>query len=207
MISAPTRRSPLTLTLALALALGLATTARAEEPAAAPAPADDGHFLSLTLSPIHLAMPVLEVTAEYRVLPKLGVAGFLGAGQYTQETEIGGTVVDEDTFLVLEVGAQVRYYVLGDFDHGMQLGAEVLYLHLSGDDLSSSTVSGSGAGVAVGPFLGYKIATRIGFTFDVQLGYQVILVSAEASNDQGQSATSDETSGSPLLNLNVGWSF
>ena len=57
--------------------------------------------------------------------------------------------------------AQVRVYVIGDFRHGMQLGGEVLYLHLNDDRIAIS-----GEGLAVGPFLGYKIMIDAGFTFD-----------------------------------------
>lgn len=72
------------------------------------------------------------------------------------------------------------YYVLGDFEHGMQLGAEAIYLYLDGDGTSSIQVSG--AGFALGPFVGYKTATNIGFTFDAQLGVEYLVASGNASD-------------------------
>lgn len=194
--------------VALCLAWGLPAAAHASDPAEPVAEADDGHMLSITVSPIHLFMPVVEITGEYRLSPKLGVAGILGGGQYTQETKAGDTVIAEDTFTVFEAGAQVRYYVFGDFEHGMQIGAELIYMHLAGDNLQDTNVSGSGAGLAVGPFIGYKIATDLGFTFDAQLGYEFVAVQAEASDsDTGESGSDSDSQGIPLLNLNVGWSF
>ena len=51
----------------------------------------------------------------------------------------------------------------------------------------------------MGSFLGYKIATDVGFTFDGQLGVEH--VSAQADNGQSNKTWI------PLLNLNIGWSF
>lgn len=47
---------------------------------------DDGPSMSLTFSPLHLVLPILELTGEYRVNPKLGVAVILGGGKVTPET-------------------------------------------------------------------------------------------------------------------------
>ena len=45
----------------------------------------------------------------------------------------------------------MRAYVIGDFRHGMQLGGEVLYLHLN-----DSRIATTGEGLAVG----LSLATR-----------------------------------------------
>jgi hypothetical protein len=151
---------------------------------------------SLTFSPLHLLLPVVELTGELRVHDKVGVALVVGAGK------ISDTVSNVKlTASVVEVGAQLRGYVVGDFRHGMQLGAEVLYLHLSTTD-----VSARGAGVAVGPFLGYKYVAPIGFTVDVQLGVEYVAARATAT-DGSQSASNSNSTVIPLLNANVGWSF
>jgi len=155
---------------------------------------DSRPVFSLTISPLHLFLPVVELTGEYRALDKLGVALVAGAGKYTSDS---GNI----SAGVLEAGAQLRYYVVGDFRHGMQLGAEVLYLHLTDDQ-----VTATGEGVAMGPFAGYKIATRVGFTFEGQLGVEYVAARAEARNG---AVTASDTNAAwiPLLNLNVGWSF
>ena len=163
-------------------------------PAFAEAPAtssdDVQHDVSITFSPIHLTIPVFEVTGEYRLADKMGVA-FIGGG---------GTV---DGVTLIEAGAQFRYYVLGSFVHGAQLGAEVLYLHADGSD---ATVEVTGQGFGLGPFAGYKIATNLGFTFDAQVGAQYILATADASSGSAQ-ASAEDSDIIVLLNLNVGWSF
>jgi len=191
------------------LALGLVTlgalqcltnVASAEEPDAPSIRAEsaDDHprrVFSLTMSPLHLFLPVVELTGEARVADKLGIAGIAGAGKVSDDSASGTKL----TAGVWELGAQVRYYLFGDFRHGMQLGAELLYMHLS-----SSELAVSGAGVAVGPFAGYKIITDIGFTFDAQLGVEYVAARAE-TNDLARKAS--DHSFIPLLNLNVGWSF
>jgi hypothetical protein len=160
-----------------------------------PAPEPYVPFLAITWSPIHLALPVIELTGEVRVMPKMGLALLLGAGSVTVEETVPKTKVS-----VFEIGGQFRYYVLGDFRHGMQLGAELAYLHASG---STTTQSAIVAGTAVGPFAGYKFTAGVGFTFEAQLGVQRMFLAGESSNGN----TASESKFIPLLNLNVGWSF
>lgn len=155
---------------------------------------DVQHQVSITISPIHLSMPMVELTGEYRLTDKMGVALILGAGSIKS---LGRS------YTALEAGAQYRYYVLGSFIHGLQLGAEILYLSLSGADAG---IDAKGAGLAVGPFVGYKIATNIGFTFEVQGGAQYMAAGASAT-DGTNSASGKDSDIIPLLNLNVGWSF
>jgi hypothetical protein len=156
-----------------------------------PPPEHPRRVFSLTISPLHLTLPVVELTGEARVHDKIGVALIGGAGKYT-DPNINGV-----SATVYEVGGQVRAYVIGDFRHGMQVGGEVLYLHLS-----DARLAATGEGLAIGPFIGYKIMIDAGFTFDAQLGVEHI--SLQASN--ASNSASDKTF-IPLLNLNVGWSF
>jgi hypothetical protein len=151
------------------------------------------HGFSLTVSPLHLLAPMLEITGELRLADSIGVA-LIGGG--------GSVQIAETQFAVVEGGAQFRYYVFGTFDHGMQLGAEMMYVHVSGDDIANTGITGRGQGLAIGPFVGYKIATDVGFTFDAQLGAQGIVARGEAGNQ-----TADDSAVAVLLNLNVGWSF
>lgn len=182
------------LTVLLAAALFVLVT-----PSLAVADEDVQHTFSLTISPIHLALPMGEFTGEYRAGDKLGIGGILGFGSATVESSAG----DEDKLTLFEVGATLRYYALGSFIHGMQIGLEALYLYAGGD---VGGVAAAGEGLSVGPFIGYKIATNIGFTFDAQLGGTYILVGAEASDGETSETASDSAFGA-LLNLNVGWSF
>jgi hypothetical protein len=162
-------------------------------PGWAPAPPEPPHprrVFSLTISPLHLLFPVVELTGEARAHDNVGIALVGGAGRITDS--VSGIKAS-----VWEAGAQVRVYVMGDFRHGMQIGAEALYLHIDAPDITAT-----GEGLAIGPFLGYKVMTDEGFTFDTQLGVEHVSLRADAP---GQSAAEKEFI--PMLNLNIGWSF
>src|SRR5690606_23522377 len=134
--------------------------------------------------------PVVEMTGEFRLPLDLSVAAIGGFGSYEGVT-------------VWEAGAQVRYYLIGGFEHGMPLGVEALYVGGSG---SEAGVTAFANGIAVGPFVGYKLATDDGFTFDAGLGVQYMTVTGHARGS-GTSISVSDSGFIPLLNLNVGWSF
>ena len=161
--------------------------------------------VSITNSPFHLVMPVLELMAEYQVAPKIGAAGILGYGNITEIDDWG----DEVEVPILEIGGQLNYYLLGNFDKGMQVGLEVLYLNASAED---EDVSVSVDGLAVGPYLGYKWTAGFGLTFDIQAGYEKLLLRGEAEDKSDDvfeefGIEEEEETGIPLLNINIGWSF
>jgi len=193
------------------VAVGVAVGSIALFPGYADA-ADVEHVASITFSPIHLVLPVVELTGELRLQHGLSVAAIAGVGSVTLEqrtmTSTGFVTTDKQRFSVWELGGQFRWYPIGSFDHGMQLGVEFLYAHVSGTSVASPTTSGVGSGFAVGPFIGYKIATNIGFTFDAQLGVEWIGARATAKDSATGDANSTTSSAFiPLVNLNVGWSF
>jgi hypothetical protein len=187
----------------VALVLLLPATAAAQAGSAPSGVVEAGHprrVLSVTFSPLHLVLPVFEVTAEVRALDELGIAAVLGGGRVSEEATATDPALSAP---VVEVGLQARYYLLGDFRHGLQLGAEALYIYVS-DDVE--TVSATVHGLSAGPFLGYKYTADVGFTFDGQVGFQRLGLSGEAS-DGTQVVTEQQSDWSLLLNLNVGWSF
>jgi hypothetical protein len=211
--------------LGIALIVWIPSQALGQQPAAPPAPpqpafgyaqtghgqapttpieltdTDRLHDFSLTISPIHLLFPIVELTGEFRVGNQLGIAAIAGGGSMSVTNFTG----EELSFTVLEFGSQVRWYALGDFDHGMQLGAELLYIYVSGS-FERGSVTGTGSGLAMGPFIGYKISTDVGFTFDAQLGVQLAGIAARAS-DGTTAAEASDMQAIPLLNLNAGWAF
>jgi len=186
---------------AFLLTVNVGRIARAQVPTATVEEAHPRRKVSVTISPLHLTLPVLELTGEYRVLDKLGVAVVLGAGKVTPKATAG--LPPPPSVPVWEAGLQGRYYLLGDFRHGMQIGAEAIYMHAS---LDGNGVSAVADGFSLGGFLGYKVMADVGFTFDCQLGYQVVGFGASATNGQ-MTASRQSAQGAVLLNLNVGWSF
>lgn len=168
-----------------------------------PEPPAPKRNVSLTISPLHLIFPIVEATLEVRAHDRFSVAGTFGIGSVPVDNGNGTTT----KLAAYEVGGQLRGYATGDFDGGLELGAQLLYVHVASDDLQPGyKVSGTGAGFGVGPFVGYKLMTRGGFTFDAQGGFQYIAVHAEASS-QGSTSSGSDSAIKPLLNLRVGWSF
>jgi hypothetical protein len=161
----------------MVLALGaLSVPARAEAQATP-------RTTSVTISPVQLFNPIVEIAGERRLASKAGVAAIVG----------GGSVSEEGTrYGVWEVGAQFRGYLLGSFTRGLMLGGHVGYLHASGR-LASPTAYYVGR--QVGAFVGYKIVMQAGFTFEVQLGPMHIRSSATEAELQ------------TLASLRAGWSF
>ncbi len=152
------------------------------------APSDAApHELAVTISPIHLAIPVVELTGEYKLVDRQSAALILGAGTS------GGVGA-------FEIGGQYAYYLLGNFDHGLKLGLEGIFVAAGGS--AGTSVTAVGGGVSVGPFLAYKIAFDFGLTFDLGAGAQYVFITA---SDGTNSASADGFG--LLLNLNAGWSF
>ncbi len=148
------------------------------------------HHVSLTISPLLLLLPIAQVMGEFRVGDKFGAAAILG---------LGG-VLD---FFTVQVGGQFRYYLVGSFIHGLSLGAQLLTLVLTGEFGGSGVTA---AGISLAPFVGYKIATNVGFTFDAQLGPDFVLAGATSTLVKSTAESSNGAIGL-LFNLNVGWSF
>jgi len=137
---------------------------------------------SLTLSPIHLTGPIVELSYERALTEVHAVQAIAGAGQL-------------QGFSAYEGGAQYRAYLLGDFGTGLGLGAEVLGVSVSGS-------GATGTGMAAGPLVTAKATAGFGLTGVLDVGYQWGTASAS-----GNGQTASGSMGGLLLNLNVGWSF
>jgi hypothetical protein len=176
-------------------------------PVDATKPPDDSQILSLTFSPIHLILPIFEVTAEFRVVPHFGISVIGGYGKIT-ETTVGEFDTEQLKLTAYELGGQLVGYPLHSFQ-SLQLGAEVLWLKVDLGNVNAGNVqvSGAGNGVAVGPLIGYKLMSRAGFTFFVQGGFEYIAARAHANDTAGNTSSASQTQFIPLLNANIGWSF
>ncbi len=154
------------------------------------------HKTAITISPLHLLNPVVEFTGEFAMSRDIGVAAIAGLGSFKG-------------FTVFEIGGQYNYYLVGNFNHGMQIGAELLYVHLSKDAIDGDDeISGVGRGLGISPLLGYKYAAGFGLTFNIQAGPSLALIQADA--ERASDGATGSASGSEvglLLNINIGWSF
>lgn len=181
--------------LAAAAPLSAASAQPLAPAAQVEASASDSPDFAITISPVHLILPVVEATGEYRVSDRLGAALVLGYGE---------DVIFDDITL-WEAGAQLRWYALGSFAHGMQLGAELMALYGYARDDGDGTRD-TASGLTVGPFAGYKYTAGVGLTVEVQAGAQYVAV-RDGDDMSDLDDEDDESSFGPLVNLNLGWSF
>jgi hypothetical protein len=154
------------------------------------------HENSFTISPIHLLMPEFFASFEHKIQPKISVGILAGIGE-------------SSNFPVYEIGAKWSYYLIGTFEHGLPLTAELGYMHLSaGEGTIADDVSGSGSGVYLGPTIGYKYISDYGLTVNLAAGVQYFAITAKATDHSSGSTATASTDGiGPLLRLLVGWSF
>lgn len=156
-----------------------------------------------TFSPVHLIFPVGEISLERRIGDDFSAAVIAGVGQINVRFEDGVT----GGLLAWELGAQGRWYLLGSFQEGLHLGAELLYLRLIGEEFSEGDVTAASDATMVGPLIGYKLVTDLGFTLDAQAGGQVAWLRGDLRSSSGERDSGAEVILVPLLNLNIGWSF
>ena len=79
-------------------------------PSVAQAKDDNERKVSVTVSPLHLVVPMVELTGEFRLDDKVGLAAIGGVGSSAGVA-------------LWELGGQARYYFLGDFADGLLVGA------------------------------------------------------------------------------------
>jgi hypothetical protein len=179
--------------LCLAALLATSHVARADD--------DPERHVTVMVAPLRAIVPLGEITVEYAITPKLGASIELGAGQRT--ISAGD---DEATGTEIEGGAQVRYYAFGNFRHGMELGGEFLEEYVKfNEPLPGNIVGAAAGGATLGAFVGYKIITHVGFTFEAQVGARYLIVDPQVTGQATGVPAFDKWA--PLLHVNVGWSF
>lgn len=151
--------------LAASAALALPTTALGD---------DKDTRVAITLSPLHLILPVVELTGEFKVAERASVAVIGGAGRTSGVS-------------LWELGAQGRFFLLGDFADNVHVGAEALYAGGASSGLTA-------AGFSPGAFVGGKTTFDFGLVLDGQVGGAYYTSSGDGELDL-------------LLNLNLGWAF
>ena len=150
-----------------------------------------GHDLALTFSPFALLYPIAEVAGEYQVLESLGAGLILGVGKNEFDSD--------EKLMFWEAGAQVVYYPVGGFDHGMQVGVEAMF-----ESVSANANRMRHYGYAAGPLIGYKLVLSFGMTLAVQSGFAWV---KSHRRDTKSDAGVEKSNVQLLMNVNLGWSF
>ena len=157
-----------------------------------------GHTVAVSISPLHLILPMVELQAEYLAHPKFSASLIGGYGSIEAKNSWGETLKLD----VLEVGTQARGYFYGTSEGGAYGGLEVLYISIDG---GSAYGFGVGSGTSVGGFAGYKW-TWENFFIDLNGGLASIVITAEAT-DGAETAKEEKRKTGALLNFGLGLSF
>lgn len=160
--------------------------------------AEPENNFSITISPLHLLVPIVLVNGEFKANNNFGVSLMLGAGTL-------GLAGSSASYSVRQYGFQVNFYPDSNFNEGLQYGLEVFRADI--ELISSSSIKASGNVFALGPYVGYKAAFDGDFILVTQFGYQVASVTATARDNNGNLASVGAGGGGLLLNLNVGFNF
>lgn len=159
-----------------------------------PPPSDSAQVFSLLISPVHLIFPIVQLTGELRVVPHFGVSVVAGYGEIGMD-ENGHSLANK--YSAFEIGTRAVWYPLKKFK-SLQLGGELTYLKVD-SEASSSSFADTASGVVLGPLVGYKLITSVGFTFLGQLGVGYVFAHNNADDSEHRFV--------PIANVEVGWSF
>ena len=184
----------------IALVLGLATGAHAETAEKSPRRG------ALSLSPIHLAISVVELQAEVYLGPQFSVAVIFGTGSIPPALPKKFLPELSEPIGVTEFRAQARYFYYGASDAGAYLGAQAMHLAL---ETKSQNIDVDGRGPGFGVLAGYKWDWS-GFVLDINVGMAAMSLEGEAEGEVGNTEVDAEASKSftlPTVNTNIGWAF
>ena len=156
-------------------------------------------------APLRALLGLAEFTGEYKFHDQFGVVLIAGGGRRDVKFDVpGGRFSFPAT--ELEGGAQARYYAIRRGGHALHLGAEFLYERIKFDDpMPFGVLVVAAGGGTLGPFVGYKLVTRVGFTFEAQFGARYVVMNPPAPDRTDYIQNGSDWQ--PLLHLNVGWSF
>lgn len=128
---------------------------RPAPPPPAPAPVQSElHDVSLSVSALHLSLPMAAIDGDIRLAPRASLNLTGGLGSHSGET-------------LFDVGAQVRGYAAGDFDRGLYLGVGARYTDVPFYELSDNAV-------ALDAVVGVKYTFDVPLTLDAQVGPQFV---------------------------------
>ncbi len=153
--------------------------------------AQEPQRVSIVLSPLELINPVVRLVGEFKVARTHGIGPDVAVGAI-------------DQVFVFAIGAQYAWYMVGDFDHGMQLGASLRYSQSNDEENGITSV---GRGIALGPIIGYKYVAPFGLTIGLNGGLLFMRLNANAKDTFGGRASASGSGLVPTAALWLGWTI
>jgi hypothetical protein len=147
--------------------------------------------------------PFVELHAELRGFSRMALSIFGGLGSVRVARPEGQTSV-----ALWDLGGTARWYLLRTFE-GPHVGLEVSFLDTRADGrVDEARVTGRGAGLALGPFLGYKWRPWAGVTLDGWVGPSLMRVRSRFAEDVTQESRDLlEVRWGVLTHLVLGWTL
>jgi len=161
---------------------------------------------AVSLSPIHLAISVVEIQAEVYLTPSLSAAVIFGTGDIPPALPKKFLPELSEDIGVTEYRAQIRYFYYGSSESGAYLGAQAMHLAL---ETQSQNIDVDGSGPGFGVLAGYKWDWS-GFVLDLNVGTATMDLEGEAEGEVGNMEVDAEGAKSftmPTVNANLGWAF
>ncbi len=149
-------------------------------------------------------LPWMGLSAEYVTDPKFTLFGHLGIlyqGQTVSNT-YGQTALDNIRSFGL--GAGGNYYVVGTFDRGLRIGAQLLGIS-NKSSLTGYTAEGGGTGGGV--HLGGRYIWPFGLTVDGDAGLEMMQISQFTHNANAPGEVANAWLLLPMVRAAVGWAF
>jgi hypothetical protein len=151
----------------------------------------------------------MQIRGEFASESNLAFGVLAGGGILDGHT--GFNWYDKGPHPMFLIGAQMHYYLFGDFSHGMQVGAQTLFTATNRD--ADSEIYRTGRNIHLAPYLGYKAILSPGFTVNLQAGagttfhrdFQTTDVNNLTNQREGYYYTHNDLY--VLLHLDFGWSF
>lgn len=155
--------------------------------------------VSLMVDGLSLLSDIVQLQGEFQINDNMSFGILLGAGN------VQGSSADSSYSLLL-AGAQFNYYLLGDFEEGLQIGAQALYS--STNILANKTfLYENGRVLSLTPYAGYKLVLASGLTMNAQIGVGAstpVFIPTGAGTDQN---TVYKWHVSTRMHLSIGWSL
>ncbi|MGE5480350.1 MAG: hypothetical protein ACM3U1_07985 [Chloroflexota bacterium] len=117
---------------------------------------------------------IYEVQWEYAPLERWSFTIKGGYGSLLGSDKIFKTntgIEQKSPYDLIIIGSKVAYYLLGDFEHGVQAGLDATYYATSYNVARSAGPYEEGRGLNLTPFIGYKVILSPGYTLNAQAGY------------------------------------
>ena len=164
--------------------------------------------LVISTSPGRAFMPVLELGAELNLNDQMGVAAIVAGGFFRElDTRTPEGDFERETRRCLQAAVQFRYYLFGDFDKGMIVGAEAFSSFVRRD--VENSIRPYHEGVWAGPMVGYKYTFRSGLMLSAVFSLGVALYRPPGLSEDEVPGDVDVHNNwlMPWPNVNLGWAF